>query len=371
MKTHTSQRQPHPTTQRMPARSHPRQLALLFVITALGGSAIAAENPPPGDNPPGANEGFANREAPPANPGGSFSASADLPRPPWLRRLTLGPGDVLNLSMYGEPDLTRTEVFIGPDGRISYLEAQDVQAAGLTIDELRDKLDEALSEYRRVPRTIVTPVDFKSKKYFVLGGVTRMGAYTLRRPVTIIEAVARAEGIETGISEGNIVNMADYSRSFLAREGNRVDVDFERLFQHGDLSENQMLAPGDYLYFAPPELKRVYVLGEVLSPGILDHSSDISAMAAIAARGGFTEQAWKRKILLVRGSLNNPETIEINSHDVLAAREADERLEPGDILYVSRRPWVKAEELLDTATSAFIQAAVIVWTGGNVGPLVK
>jgi hypothetical protein len=43
-------------------------------------------------------------------------------------------------------------------------------------------------------------------------------------------------------------------------------------------------------------------------------------------------------------------------------------LEPGDIVYVSNRPWLLGEELLDRAASAFVESAVVTWTGLNVGP---
>src|SRR6185369_4543247 len=91
----------------------------------------------------------------------SFSIVQPSQRAAWQQHLTLGPGDVLTLNLYGTPELTRTEVAIGPDGRISYLEAQDVLASGLTIDELRAKLDEALGQYRRAPHTVITPVVFR------------------------------------------------------------------------------------------------------------------------------------------------------------------------------------------------------------------
>lgn len=302
---------------------------------------------------------------------GSLAATPAAQPPEWLNRLTLGPGDVLNLALFGEPESARNEVFVGPDGQISYLEAQDVQAAGLTVDELREKLDAELAKYRRAPRTIVTPVAFQSKKYFMLGRIARKGAYTLDRPLTVIEAVARARGIETGLRDGRTVEVVDFSRSFLARGGQRVPVDFKRLFLEGDLSQNQLLAPGDYLYFAPPNPTHVYVLGEVNNPGLLRHSPDTSALSAVVARGGFTGRAWNRKLLVVRGSLNKPETLVVDAAAVLAAREPDSLLQPGDIVYVSQRPWVKAEELLDAAASAFVQAAVIVWTGGNVGSVFR
>ena len=61
----------------------------------------------------------------------------------------------------------------------------------------------------------------------------------------------------------------------------------------------------------------------------------------------------------------------VDAAAVLSARAADFKLEPRDIVYVHSRPWIRAEELLDTAVSAFVQAAVITWTGGHVGPLIR
>jgi protein involved in polysaccharide export with SLBB domain len=101
---------------------------------------------------------------------------------------------------------------------------------------LRARFDEELAKYRRAPRTMITPVSFRSKKYVMLGKVAPKGVFVLDRPLTIIEAVARAHGLETGLFESTTVEVADLSRSFLVRQGQRVKVDFERLFQSGDLS---------------------------------------------------------------------------------------------------------------------------------------
>src|SRR5689334_11146533 len=86
----------------------------------------------------------------------SFSASARSQRAAWQQRLTLGPGDSINISLFEMADTTQTEVPVGPDGRISFLQVRDFMAAGLSIDELRAKLDEALGPYYQNPRTIVT-----------------------------------------------------------------------------------------------------------------------------------------------------------------------------------------------------------------------
>ena len=121
-------------------------------------------------------------------------AGCHLARTPWQQHLTLGPGDVITLAIYNQPELTKSEVAIAPDGMINYLEATNVLATGLTVDELRVKLDEALGQYRRAPRTIITPIAYKSKKYYMLGKVVAKGVYNLDRPLTVIEAIARARG---------------------------------------------------------------------------------------------------------------------------------------------------------------------------------
>ncbi|HEY1171310.1 MAG TPA: polysaccharide biosynthesis/export family protein [Verrucomicrobiae bacterium] len=311
-----------------------------------------------------------NADAPVAA-GGSFSAMHTVKRAPWQEKLTLGPGDVLHFSLFGEPDLVVEDVFIGPDGRLSYLEAQNVMASGLTVDELRTKFDEELGKFRRSPRVIITPAAFHSKKYFVLGRVSQKGVFTLDRPVTVIEAIARARGFETGMSERDLTDLADLSHSFIARRGQRVPVDFEKLFLEGDLSQNIPLEPNDYLYFPATDVKEVYVLGEVKFPGSVNFAGSGSTIGAISQRGGFTEKAWRSKVLVVRGSLNKPETFVVDMKDVLAARTPDFKLQPKDIVFVSSRPWAKAEELLDVLATAFVQAAVITWTGGNIGSIIK
>ena len=186
------------------------------------------------------------------------------------------------------PDTAQTEVPIGPDGRISFLQARDIMAAGLTIDELRAKMDEALAKFYQNPRTIITPAAFHSKKYIVLGAVVTKGVYTFDRPLSVIEALARAGGLQTGLYGRDTVELADLGHSFLVRNGQRVPVDFERLFQRGDLSQNVPLEPDDFLYFALASANEIYVLGQVTSPGVAAFLPRTSAMSVIAARGGFT-----------------------------------------------------------------------------------
>jgi len=107
----------------------PRWIAALLIAASGANLLPAAEN----------------ESAPLSTPDGAtnFSLSVGPPakRAAWQERLTLGPGDVLNLSLFDMPDTTWPEVVIRPDGRLTFLQARDIVASGLTIDELRAKLD--------------------------------------------------------------------------------------------------------------------------------------------------------------------------------------------------------------------------------------
>src|SRR5205085_8394911 len=100
--------------------------AMILLASGLCGKAAAQQA-----NPPIA----ALDPSPPVN--ASFSVSSPAQLADWQKRLTLGAGDVLNISLYEQPDSDRKGLIIGPDGRLNYLQARDVVAAGLTVDELR------------------------------------------------------------------------------------------------------------------------------------------------------------------------------------------------------------------------------------------
>ena len=344
----------------------PRWMGCFLVLATLSGfvsTAHAQTTNAPAPLAETSTNHFAE-DSPPAT--GSFSIENPSQRAQWQRHFTLGPGDVLTFSLYGQPELTRPEVPIGPDGRVNYLQATNVLATGLTIDELRAKIDEQLGLYIRSPRTIILPVAFKSKKYYMLGKVTTKGVYTLDRPLTVLEALARAHGLESALVDRDVVSLTDFQRSFLARGGKRYPLNFERLFERGDLSQNIAVEPGDYIYFAAGDVNDVYVVGEVRSPGTVTYTPNMTVIEAIAGRGGYTDRAFRARVLVIRGSLDNPEKFAVNTHAILDAREPNFKLRPRDIIFVNSRPFIKVEEAADLATTAFIQSLIFSWVGVDV-----
>lgn len=300
----------------------------------------------------------------------SVAAAADAAAS-WRDRYTLGPGDILSFSLYGRPELDRNDVFVRPDGTIDYLQAHNIRAAGLTIDELRAALETALGETYRHVQVMVAPVELRSKRYYIIGKVVDNGSFPMDRPITLIEAVAQARGIETGLFEQNTVELADLPRSMLIRQGQRLPVDFARLFLQGDLNQNVELEPGDYVYLPSANTNEVFILGEIAQPGISGFNTDMTVMGAIALRGGFTPGAFRQRVLVVRGSLAQPQRFVVDTAAVVAGRAPDFRLEPKDIVYIAPRPWRYAEELLDTAVNTFLQSMTSAWTSEFVGPFVK
>jgi protein involved in polysaccharide export with SLBB domain/capsular polysaccharide biosynthesis protein len=299
-----------------------------------------------------------------------LSASSETPKPAaWQQRFTVGAGDIFHLRIYGRTDSIRTRVTVGPDGRISFMDAQSVLVAGLTVDEMRVRLDQELEKFYKNARTIITPVEWHSKKYHLLGAVVDRGTYPLDRPMTIIEAVARGRGIASGLLGHNTVELADMARAFIVRNGKRLPVDFERLFHQGDLSQNILIEPDDYLYFPSGTMNEVYLLGAVASPGPLGLTSENTLMGVLTVRGGFLPTAYKQRVLVVRGSLEKPETFVINVEAVLTGREKDFVLKPKDIIYVADKPWQKASELAQLALNSFVQAMTTSWVGNNIKPV--
>lgn len=337
-------------------------LAGLTLCGTLAGSLQAQDAAAPADTKPAG--------------GGSLTVASPEQLADWQRRLTLGPGDILDISIHGQNGTSRSGITIGPDGRINYLQANDVMAAGLTVDELREELQKALAKFILAPQVVINPTVYRSKRYYILGNVNGRGIYALDRPITVIEAIARAKGFATSFQAQNAALQVDLPRSFLVRKAadgsyGRVAVDFEGLFTRGELKQNIPLAPDDYLFFPALGPQEIYVVGEVRSAGVVPFTKDVTTLSAIAARGGFSDRAWKSRVLVIRGSLSTPQGFIVNTADVLAARGTDFKLSNRDIVYVHSKPWAKIQELIESAVMSFAQAAVVGYTGAHVGPFIK
>lgn len=149
------------------------------------------------------------------------------------------PGDVLAVVVWKEEDL-KQEVLVRPDGGISFPLAGDIEAAGHTVQEVKATIVERIKEF--IPDPVVTVLVQKTEgnAIYVLGKVTRPGAFVMQRPMDVTQALAMAGGLATFADENSI--------SILRRAGSSQSA---LPFRYGDvqkgksLDQNIMLQPGD------------------------------------------------------------------------------------------------------------------------------
>ena len=247
---------------------------------------------------------------------------------------TLGRGDLLNVSVYDEPDLTINAIPVRPDGRISFPLVGDVMTEGLTVSELNNELTKRLSRFILSPKVSVIVQEFNSQQFTIFGEVVKPGVYPLKTDISITEALAGAGGLNKGQFRATSVELADLTHAFIARKGEVLPVDFVRLIRQGDLRYDISLQSGDYIYIPSGLSKEVYILGEVNKPMLFAFRENMPMSRTLAQAEGFTPDADLKRIHILRGSLHNPSVMMIDFKEVLAGNAREVALQPGDIVYV-------------------------------------
>ncbi len=151
----------------------------------------------------------------------------------------IGPGDVLEINIWKEEDLTRN-VSVRIDGRISLPLLGDVIASGKTITELSKDLESKFKEIITEPTVSVMLLASKSWRYYVVGQVKQSGEYTIDYPITALQAIAKCGGF----SEWAKTDKIKIVRTRKGRD-KIITFDFEALSEKDDLNQELMLLPGD------------------------------------------------------------------------------------------------------------------------------
>jgi len=120
----------------------------------------------------------------------------------------IGAQDVLDISVWKEPELTRV-VPVRPDGKISLPLLNDVKAAGLTPTQLAAQITESLKKFVTNPQVTVIVSQINSQRVYVLGEAARPGAYPLLPGMTILQALSSAGGFTQFAKMKNIYLMRE------------------------------------------------------------------------------------------------------------------------------------------------------------------
>jgi len=257
-----------------------------------------------------------------------LAAVAQTPPPVQAEKdYIIGPEDVLEIQVWGNKDLNQM-VFVRPDGRTSLPLVGEIGVAGKSVQQLQDHLTNVYEKTVRGAVVTVIVKEIKSRPVYFIGGFGRPGVMQLTRELTLLQAIS---------INGGVLPSADAEKGFLLRADKRIPIDFNRLVQRGDLSQNPKLEPGDSVVV--PLADAVYVNGEVKAPGAVKYTGDLTVLKALTQVGGLTPLAAAGRVDILRGNVEKKERIRVDVDKMMRSPDEyqDLRLQPNDIIFVPQR----------------------------------
>ncbi len=150
----------------------------------------------------------------------------------------IGPDDTLHIAVWKEADLTAT-VPVRPDGKISLPLLNDVQAAGLTPEQLASSLTEKLKKYIADPRVTVVVAAINSKRIYMVGEVARTGALSMLPNMTVLQALSSAGLNQFAKTKGIYILRSENGKQ------EKLPVNYRKLVKGQHMEQNYLLQPGD------------------------------------------------------------------------------------------------------------------------------
>jgi len=170
----------------------------------------------------------------PANASSNVAAGVALPA-----GYVIGPEDVLSIVVWREKDMSADAV-VRPDGKISLPLLNDLQAGGLTPDQLKATIEKAAAKYMAEPNATVIVKAINSRKVHILGNVGKAGTYPLAGDMTVLHLIALAGGLQEYADEKHITLMRKEDGKDKVFKFNYKDVIHQK-----NLQQNVLLRPGD------------------------------------------------------------------------------------------------------------------------------
>jgi polysaccharide export outer membrane protein len=176
---------------------------------------------------------------PPTLTDGAAGRGGDAPVVKLPPGYVIGVDDHLAITFWRDKDLS-AEVVVRPDGRISLPLINDVEVAGLTPEQLRERLLQAAGRFIADPSVTVIVKDIHSRRAFITGNVEKPGMYPLNGPMTVLQLIATAGGLREFVGARNVVIV----RREAERE-QRFSFDYQAVIKGRNLQQNIELRPGD------------------------------------------------------------------------------------------------------------------------------
>ena len=243
-----------------------------------------------------------------------------------LPALQLHAGDLVAVSVYDAPELTRT-VRVDPDGSIRLpMLAEGVKAAGLMPRELEAGLTDALKSEEILVHPIVkvTVVEYHSRPISVMGAVRRPVTFQADGVVTLLDALSRAEGLSDDAGSEILITRNDTVEHVLVKQ----------LLNQADPAVNLRLTGNEEIRV--PEAGKIFVLGNIRKPGgfRMRDPEDHTVLKLVALSEGLMPYSSNIAYIVRRPDQGAPQEIPIELEKIMQRKAPDMPLEIGDILYV-------------------------------------
>jgi len=240
--------------------------------------------------------------------------------------LILGPGDEMEVAVYGAPDLSG-HTRVGADGNISMPLMGYVRVAGLTSTEAEVAVETQLRQNKIVndPRVSIFVKEYTSSGFSVAGEVAKPGFYSAMGPHRLFDVLQAAGGV-TDKAENKVI---------ISHRGQKDGTTLSISKDPAEMAANNIeLQPGDTVVV--PKAGIVYVLGEVTRPGgyVLNSTGGLTVLQIVAVAGGPTHVASAGKTRLLRRTENGFQEQAIDLKKLLRGKAADVSVRNEDILFV-------------------------------------
>ena len=269
-------------------------------------------------------------------PAGGPGSRAFAQQPP--REYVLNLGDGIDIAVFGESDLSRT-VTIGPNGKITLPLVGEIQAAGLTVPQLTERLTEALKAYLRNPQVTVTVREYPRSYVYLVGQVGRTGQLEIQRGWTMLEVM-----ISAGVTPRAALRRATLTRK---STGEVIPIDLDRLLNRGDRSVNVSVEPGDVI-MVPALQNKIMVLGAVASPGAYEFDDGAKIFDAVIRAGSPLERSAQNNIGLIRQGADGKPIIKTVDMTKFVRGDFSQNVpvQDGDIVYIPRDNRIRWADVL-------------------------
>ncbi|MCX6344187.1 MAG: SLBB domain-containing protein [Armatimonadetes bacterium] len=204
--------------------------------------------------------------------------------------------DVVNVNVARHPEFSG-EFYVPADGNVSLPAAGQVAMSGKTLMQIAENISEKLRTRLRKPEVTVSLRTPSRRQVYVLGAVTKPGAYDMKQDWRCAEAIAAAGGV---LDSAQPVECKASLRKSLT--GQTLTIDLPALLR-GDSSANPIVENGDIISIDAPEMMSVYVSGKVKNPGLYKIRKDNgTVLEALALAGGEQDNSATDRIAITHTS---------------------------------------------------------------------